>query len=104
MSKVDQLGLMCELRYSIEKCTVEKYYEFDFWSPKFICLCILRLIQFREGKRLVKNEKFPRVLISTGWSKKSLLIDLEENYLRNFKICFEGVFLSILSSQEVRPF
>ena len=33
----------------------------------------------------------------TGWSKKSFLCDLEEKCLRNSKIFFDGVFLSIYS-------
>ena len=37
---------------------------------------------------------------STGWSKKSLWCDLEEKCLRNSKIFFDGVFLSIYSHLE----
>ena len=33
----------------------------------------------------------------TGWSKKSLWINLEEKCLRNYKIFFDKVFLSISS-------
>ena len=35
--------------------------------------------------------------IHTGWSKKSLCCDLEEKCLRNSKMFFDGVFLSIYS-------
>ena len=41
----------------------------------------------------------------TGRSKKSLWCDLEEKWLGNSKIFFDGVFLYIFtSSQEVRAF
>ena len=37
------------------------------------------------------------IILYTEWPKKSLWCDLEEKRLRNSKICFDGVFLSIYS-------
>ena len=36
-------------------------------------------------------------IVYTGWSKKNLLCDLEEKCLRNSKMFFDRVFLSINS-------
>ena len=73
-------------------------HRWDIYSS--ICLHIYLLSIYLSTHLFIIHPFFffyTNICSSTGWSKKSLSCDLEEKRLRNSKIFFDGVFLSIYS-------
>ena len=71
----------------------------------FKCSELASNLKTNHRLRVKKAKNYFRQFLCSiqGGQKKSLWCDLEENCLRNSKICFDGVFLSVYS-QEVRAF